>query len=370
MFTILIFLLILGLLIFVHEFGHFFAAKRSGAAVDEFGFGFPPRLWSIRRGETRYSLNLIPLGGFVKVRGEDSATSEAGSFSTLSLGRRAWVLASGVFMNVFLALTLFFIGFVVGTPTALPDELPSGAIVRDKNLQIVTVVENSPAGKSGMLPGDVLVEIDGQPQSSLEDVQDYNNSRSGEEEMVLVQRGKTTMTVRVTPQVLPTSEGRAVWGVELLETGIVRFPIHQAIVRAVTVTATMLWNIVQAFGDLLRQLFSTQTLPQDVTGPIGIAVLTGRVVDLGLLHVIQFTALLSLNLAIINALPFPALDGGRLLFLLIELISRKRVNAKVERIVHATGFAILLLLITAITFRDVGRFGGNIARFFQGFTLE
>lgn len=369
MLTVLVFFVILGLLIFVHEFGHFFAAKRSGAAVDEFGFGFPPRIWGFRHKETLYSINAIPLGGFVKVRGEDSRTMEPGTFAALSIGRRAWVLVNGVLMNIVLAYVLFTVGFLIGTPTTLSDDIPPGANVTERNLYIESVIMNSAAERAGILPGDIIQQIDRLPVTSLSEVQAYNSARAGSSESLRIKRDGNVVMVTVTPQVLPDSGGKAVWGVELVEGGILRFPIHLALYHGITATGTLFWNILNAFGDLIRQIFTTRSVSDDITGPIGIAVLTGRVVDLGIFHLIQFTALLSLNLALINILPFPALDGGRLLFLVIELFTRKRVSAKIERVVHSTGFALLLLLIAFITFRDINRFGGIIQKFFQGFTI-
>lgn len=368
--TLVIFVIILGLLIFVHEFGHFLAAKRSGLTVHEFGFGFPPRLVGFRRKGTIYSLNWIPVGGFVKIKGEDGNNEqEKDSFASLGAFRRIVILLAGVFMNVVLAALLFSVGLVSGTPTALDDgALPANAKVRDRTIQIVAILPDSPAAKAGMAVGDAVVTIDGSTITDVDQLQTYNEGKAGVTETILVRRNKKEqVTLSITPEPLEESEGKAVWGVNLLPVGIVSYPWYESYWRGLVQTGSILWQILSAFTVLLRDLVVHQELTADIAGPVGIAALTGRVANLGFLYLLQFTALLSLNLALVNALPLPALDGGRVLFVIIERIRGRKVNARVESVIHNIGFALLLLLVLLVTIRDVDQLSGGILNLVQRF---
>lgn len=368
--TIVLFVAILGLLVFVHELGHFLTAKRAGATVLEFGFGFPPRLFGIRRKGTIYSMNWIPVGGFVKIKGEGGEDTDApDSFANLATWKRAGIVLSGVAMNVLLAMFLFSFIFAAGAPTTLEGDFPAGAQVSQRRIQILGVDSGSPAERANLRLGDTVVSLDGKPVATVEEVQSYNAAHEGVEELLEVQRGKATVQVRIAPEKYDGA-GAAIWGVNLAETGIVRYPWYVALWLGVKTAVVMLWNIILAFFGLLRDLVVSQRLSGDIAGPIGIAALTGQVASLGFIHLIQFAALLSLNLAVINALPFPALDGGRALFLAIEKFRGKKVNIRIETIIHNVGFFLLLLLVLAVTIRDVMRVGGKflntIGSFFTG----
>lgn len=363
--TIIAFILILGVLVFVHELGHFLAAKRSGLTVHEFGFGFPPRVFGIRRGKTLYSINWIPIGGFVKIKGENGdEQASTDSFASLSWFRRVFILLSGVAMNILLAAVLLSFGFAHGTPTALDGNLPKHAHVRDKRIQVLSVLPSSPAGNL-LEAGDQILSIDGIAVSVIDEIQTYNGSHADIEERVLVKRGSAEMSVTLIPKVLNDSEGRAVWGVSLVPTGIVAYPWYDAIWLGAKQSVLLLGQILAAFWQLLKNLIVHQQLSADVAGPVGIAVLTGQIVDLGWMYVVEFTALLSLNLALVNALPFPALDGGRVLFVILEKVRGRKINAKAESVIHNVGFALLLVLVLVITLRDVNKLTGGIFIFFQ-----
>ncbi|MFH1171546.1 MAG: RIP metalloprotease RseP [bacterium] len=361
--TIIIFVLVLGVLIFVHEFGHFLAARRAGLTVHEFGFGFPPRLIGFRRGKTLYSLNWIPVGGFVKIKGEDGqAAGEPDSFSSLAAWRRAGILLAGVTMNILFAMLLLGFLSASGAPTALDTPLPSGALVRDARIQIISLVENSPATRAGMQPGDIIETIDGRTFTSVEAVQQYNAQKEKTSETVIVRREKRSLELRLIPQTLAGSEDRAVWGVGLLRIGTVTFPWYRAIWMGIQQSCVLLWQILVSFAGLLQGLIMQQKLTADVAGPVGIAVLTGQVRSLGALYLIQFTALLSLNLALVNVLPFPALDGGRVFFLFLEKLRRKKVSERLEALIHNVGFVLLLMLVLVVTLRDVDRLTGGFMK--------
>lgn len=364
--TALIFIALFALLVFVHEAGHFFAAKRAGAVVEEFGFGFPPRLIGVRKGETIYSINLIPFGGFVKIKGESGgAADDPTSFSALSATRRSIILVSGVAMNVVLAMVLLSATLVIGAPTALDEPLPRGARVSRQSVQILQVLPGAPAEAADLKLGDAIVSIDGHEIGNADAVREYNNSRAGIAEQLIVKRGSITKAVTITPAVLAQSEGKAVWGVNLADVGIVTYPWHTALWMGVRNALGLLWQILLAFAGIIGGLVAHGKLTADLAGPIGIAAMTGQVVSLGYIYLMQFAALLSLNLALVNILPFPSLDGGRVLFLIIEKIRRKKASVKVEAMVNNIGFAMLIALVLLITVHDVRRYGAGIMGFFS-----
>jgi regulator of sigma E protease len=391
MLSLLVFILVLGLLVFVHEAGHFIVAKRAGMAVEEFGFGFPPRLvgiqkvngrWRIVSCESKvvsreeknrsklttqassikptiYSLNWVPLGGFVRIAGENGAdTDDPRNFGAKPRWLRAIVLVAGVAMNLVLAIVLFSTVFTIGAPQVL-EGLPSGAVVRDRKTSIVGVLKDGPAAAIGIKPGDVITAVDGQTFVEVTDVQRYIRERGGQEVAVTIDRNGTSQTFRLQPGPLPGVEHPGI-GVQLVPTGIVRFPLHRAVWYGVRTTGGVLIDILRAFRDLFRGLIVERAVTVDIAGPVGIAVLTGQVVQLGFIHLLQFTAVLSANLALLNILPFPALDGGRLFLLLIEAIRRRSLTRRIENLIHTIGFAILLLLVVAVTYRDIVVFGGTI----------
>ncbi len=363
--TGLIFVLVLGLIIFVHELGHFVAARKSGATVEEFGFGFPPRIVGVKRGGTLYSLNWIPFGGFVKIKGEGTTGhDEPGSFTLLPVWRRAIIVSAGVIMNFVLAYALITVGLTAGLPAALPDEPIAGALVRDERIQLTQIEAGSPAATAGLKLGDGIVTIDGQSFSTVEAVQEYTSVRVGVPMDVTVARSGTTEHIAVTPADLDSS-GRGRVGVGLARTGLVSYPWYRALIEGGRATYRLTTQIVTAFSDVVGGFVRGTPGDVQVSGPVGIAVLTGEVTQLGPIYLLQFTALLSINLALINFLPFPALDGGRLLFLFIEQVRRRPVNRRVEAIIHNVGFSVLLLVIVLVTWGDLRRYSEPITSFFK-----
>jgi len=359
--TIVVFILVIGLLIFVHEFGHFITAKRAGIKVEEFGFGFPPRVFGVKRGETIYSLNLLPIGGFVKIYGEegkpDKETEEGAkrAFYNKPIRTRAFILVAGVTMNLILAAFLFSLGHWLGLPSVIDDQATNpGARV-----QIVQVAFNSPASQAEIKMGDVIKELSlGQERlvvSQVNQVQKFINNYRGQEIKVVVQRGDEILEKTLVPRSEPPADEGPL-GIALVRTAIVSYPWYQALVRGVVGTFNLIWVMAAAFGGLFWQLLTTGHLVEEIAGPVGIFALTGQAVEHGFIYVLQFTILLSVILAVINILPFPALDGGRLLFLAIEKIKGSPVNQKIERITHLVGFVILILLMVVVTWRDIGRF--------------
>lgn len=365
--TLVVLILILGLLVFVHELGHFLMAKRAGMRVDEFGFGFPPRLFGIRRGETLYSINSIPLGGFVKIAGENGEENgDPRSFSNQGFWARLSVLLAGVVMNFILAWFLIFLGFaVVGTPadvTGITDL--GGAHATASHITVVAVEDNSPAAEAGFKPGDVVASVDGQPFTDIGAMIDYTRAHEGQKVVYELKRGRQSFSLDVVPRVNPPA-GSGPVGFAPAQIAFLTYPIPQALGVSWSSFLGRTGDILGAFGSLLKQLFASGKLVQGLAGPVGIAVLTKDFTTLGFVYLLQFTAALSINLAIINAFPFPALDGGRVLFLVIEKI-RGVQSVKWERIANTVGFLLLLLLMVAVTFHDFGRYQEQLKNLFRG----
>lgn len=359
-FTLVVFVFILGLLVFVHELGHFVAARKNGVKVEEFGFGFPPRMVGVKRGDTIYSLNWIPLGGFVKIKGETGENKEdEDSFAHKKIWRRATILAAGVFMNFVLAAVLLSIGFIIGLPQVVDGE-GGYARVRDAKVQVVQVLVGTPAKEAGLETGDTIMSIDGQIISDVGQMQDYVSEKAGVPVKIVFLHGTEQIEKEITPVVL-SETGHGGIGVGLLKSGIVSYPWYLAFWKGAAATVSSTGEIAVAFYELIKNLIVTQKVSVDLSGPVGIAVLTGQVARMGFVYLLQFTALLSVNLAVINFLPFPALDGGRIVFLIIEKIRRKPVSQKIENLVHNIGFALLMILILLVTYRDIARFGGKFA---------
>ncbi len=351
MLTAIVFILILAALVLVHEFGHFIIAKKSGMQVEEFGFGFPPRIWSIKKGETRYSLNLIPLGGFVKIVGENNEGEDnPRSFINKSFAARFGTLVAGVIMNFVLAWLLFTIGFTVGLPTAIEQgqTLPAHAKLQSEAVTILQTSPNSPAQKAGLREGDQVVSVNGQQAQSIEQVIGTVKDNSGKEISLHIKRGNEGIDVKVTPRVNPPANEGAL-GVELGEVGKVSFPVYIAPAIALKATWQVMQNTASGFYHLIFQGEGVKSLG----GPVKIAQLTGQVTKLGFAYILQFAAVLSVNLGILNIVPFPALDGGRVLFLIIEKIRGKRNNALIERWFNTIGFLLLMGLILLITIKDI-----------------
>lgn len=359
--TILIFFLILSILVLIHEAGHFFVAKFFKIKVEEFGFGLPPRAFGIKRGETIYSINWLPIGGFVKLYGEDEAGAGKVSLSkkeskgkdkdidrafySKPVWQRAAVVFAGVFMNFVLAVTIISILFsFIGVPVA------------GKDVRVDQVISGAPAQKAGLKSGDIIVSINSVKIESPEALVGFTKKHLGEKLVLEVKDEKANLRkVEVTPRKdYPSDQGPM--GVAISQSVITK---KYSLIEAPFVGTKEVLNqsamIGQGLFTVVSQLVTKGSVPQDVAGPIGIAQLTGTVVGIGLPAVLSFIALLSINLAIINILPIPALDGGRLLFILIEGFTGRKVSPRIENYAHAIGMAVLLGLIALITIHDIIR---------------
>ena len=340
--TLIIFLLILGLLIFVHEGGHFIAAKLSGIKVEEFGMGFPPRIFGVKRGETIYSLNWIPLGGFCKMLGEEDP-SEPRSFASKRPSVRLAVLAAGPFMNAILPIILLTIAFMV------PRQVEVGKVV------IEQVAPDSPAAVAGIAPGDTLLTINGHTIRNIGDViydinLDLGTKLTLELEDAVGNQKTATVVPRWNP---PPGEGAVGIQMSMVPTG--NITEHDPFWKAVPKSVSSIRDTFVLMGNQIASWVAQKKAPE-VTGPVGIFQLTGEVRTAGPSYLLQFIAFISMNLAIVNILPLPALDGGRIAFVFLELARRgKRVSPRTEGLIHYIGFVMLIALILVISYFDIVR---------------
>lgn len=373
--TIILFLLILGVIVFVHELGHFMVAKFYNVKVEEFALGFPPRIFSFKRGETEYSLNSVPLGGYCKIVGEDGEEkNDPRSFGSKTIFQRFQIISAGVLMNFFLAFIIFSFIFMVGFPQditgkdlsiikASENSGQANIIINEENaksvkdikIQISEVVADSPADQAGIKVGDAIVQADEIKINSITDLQNYTQENLGESIMLSITRGGENLTKEIIPREnYPENEGAM--GVSLAQTAVVSYSFLEAIKQGFEYTIQLTIFIIMAFASIIWGLITTGKTAADVSGPVGIAVMTQQAAAMGFLTVLNFMALISVNLAIINALPLPALDGGRIVFLLVEKIKGSPLNQKWEAKANNVGFMVLMGLMVLVTFKDVAKF--------------
>jgi regulator of sigma E protease len=346
--TILIFVAILVILILIHEFGHFVVAKLVGVKVREFAFGFPPRLFSVIKKGTRYSLNLIPLGGYVSLLGEDEAIKEKGSYYSAKIWQKIAIVGTGVVMNFLLGIIVIAIGFTIGmTPLVSDPATLSGT--KTSQVMVVEVVPSSAAANIGLETGDILNGF-----ASPTDLQQFTKSHAGESVTLSIEQNNHQEDRTV---VLGQSD--APLGVSVVSITKVKQPFFQALGTAVIEVGKSIAAVFIALWTIIKSVFTTGSAGvagQAVVGPVGIFNFTSEALKIGWIYILQLLAILSINLGIINILPFPALDGGKIFFLALEGIFRKKVvRQEVENLIHTIGFAILIILILAITFRDILR---------------
>jgi regulator of sigma E protease len=385
MLTILIFFAVLSVLVIFHEFGHFLMARFFGVKAEEFGLGFPPRAigfvrdgvgWKrVKRADTQtypttiWSLNWLPLGGFVRLKGEQNTdTGDRDSFAAQSTWARAWILVAGVLMNWLLAIIIFTVGFTVGVPTDLSG-LPVGAVVKNKHVEITQVLTDTPASKTGIMTGDEVVRIGDAIITTSEEARNELSRQSNTDSPLVVQvkREQQLLSLTTQPTYIPSIQ-RAGLGIGLADVGTVRLPIYRAFPQAIATTYAFTKLILVGFGSMLRELVISHRTSTDVSGPVGIAVMTGKVAKQGFWALSQFAAILSINLAVVNLLPIPALDGGRLVFVCIEALRRKRKSLVWEARLHQIGFLLLISLIVLITAKDLHTYGAPIWHSFKQWT--
>ena len=442
MLTILVFIAVLSVLVLAHEYGHFITAIKSGIKVEEFGIGFPPRLFGIYKKDgkwkivfwnkeildadgTVYSINLIPLGGFNKIKGEnggvdwlrlenrliekkDSFLSEnlnpqeikkytnvldqeaneieiidesfdLAMYKTLALKgkyelllefvkkniqgdkdafytQKAWkkflVLFSGPAMNFILAMFLLSIGFMIGLPEVIPEDQVDN--LENPQIQIYEVFPDTPAAEAGFELGDFILSVDDHDFVLVSEISDYMANSEDKEVVLEIKRENEILELTVIPERVISGETEYVGvGISLVRVAVVKYPWYEAIWLGIKHTFLTIWMMLVALAGIIKSLFTTGEAGVALAGPVGIASLTGKFARMGFNYLLQFSAMFSINLGIINLLPFPALDGGRIIFVLWEKIKGKPINQKVEAWSHVIGFSLLILLIIFVTFKEV-----------------
>lgn len=363
--SIIIFLIILAVLILVHEFGHFIVAKKSGIRVDEFGLGFPPKIYSKKFGGTLYTLNAIPFGGFVKIFGEDSHVGDVSDLdkSTSFVYKPKWiqalVLVAGVAFNIIFAWILISSGFIMGV-SASQDYSHYGKI-SNTHVVITDILPDSPAQKAGIKIGDTIVSVSSSGKKidseniSLDLVKNLISNSSGDIS-VSIKRGSDSIRdikLDTSSQIIP---GKKAIGIAMDEIGTLKLPVHLAFLEGARATYLLTKNTAVGLLSFFGGVFSFKSDLSQVSGPVGIAGVVGEAAHLGFSYLVSLTALISINLAIINLLPFPALDGGRLLFVAIEVMRRKPISPKFVNALNFFGFALLLCLMVVVTIHDILKF--------------
>jgi len=371
--TIIVFIITLLILVVSHEFGHFIVAKKFGIKVLEFGFGLPPRIWGKKIGDTLVSLNWLPIGGFVRLFGEDETDKDVlkakDSFAAQPVWERIGVVVAGVTMNLILAVTLFYIvlsvhNFQEEVPLLTPFNFVGTEQTNQTAIFIGAVSPDSPAAQAGLSAGDQVVAFNGQPINDGQKLIDLTKQYAGEKVALKIEdSSKTTRDVEVTPRVNPP-QGQGALGIQLGTITMAKLN-YQSFTQRIFSGPVHAYNLTtysfSILGNLISESIKTKDLApvsQSVSGPVGLTNLTGTILQTKspFIPYLNFVALLSLNLAIINILPFPALDGGRLIFLLIEAVTRKKVKPEIEKWVHAIGMILLITLIVLITFSDIKKF--------------
>jgi regulator of sigma E protease len=355
----LLFLIVLGLLIFVHEFGHFIVAKLNKLNVLEFGFGFPPRAIKLfKKRETEYTLNWIPFGGFVKIQGENPLEAKElgdkkGSFATASRFVQAQILLAGVFFNMLFAWLLLSISFAGGFETVTSSESDLyNYSTGESSLVVLSVLPESPADVFGLEVGDTLLNINGKTDLTDVTLGDEINSSFGPVDITYAKEGKE-FSGELSPEQI---EDRRVIGVTTGMKTEIKTPFFKSVGLGFVTTYNVFENTLVSLYDLVAGAFTkADSGGVEIAGPIGIAGLVSDAAAVSIMSVLVLTAVISVNLAIFNMIPFPALDGGKLLIVIIEAIRKKPLNEKFVAWLNGIGFVVLILLMLVVVVADVIR---------------
>lgn len=331
--TAILAILLFCIMIFPHELGHFIAAKRMDVKVNEFSFGMGPAIWKRQKGETLYSIRLFPIGGFCAMEGEDEESEEPRAFTNKKPWQKIVILAAGSFMNVICAVIIMIIVTgILGFTTTTIDEVTAG----------------SPAAKAGIVQGDEIVEINDKKVESWGDVSQYIGEAGEKSVTIEVSRDGNAKTLVMQPEY--DDAGRYVVGIKCA--------ISHSPLRAIAEGSKATWNMTVDMFDVLGQLFTGKLGTENLSGPVGMVQMVSETTQYGFWYYGFLTALICMNLAIMNMLPFPALDGGRIIFVLYTAITGKLVSQKVEGTIHFVGIILLFALMIYVTFNDITRIFG------------
>ena len=354
--SILLMVVIFSLLVIAHELGHFWAARRSGVKVHEFGIGFPPKLFGIKRRGTLYSINLFPIGGFVRLKGEDSSEKGADSFNEKPYRSKAKIVLAGVTVNIIIAYVLFYTLMVFGLPGILPNGFVEvGPIKPDRivtsPLTVMAVKKGSAADKAGIKASNEIISVNGQAIRTTEDLQAFTKENAAKVVQVEIASGKSTQTLTIQ---LGSDQEQGYLGVAAQPVEVAYYNPLKALVAAFILIVQLIWATLAAFGEFIVSLFTKAKVSQNVAGPVGIASMFTIITKFGWKFVLAFTASISLSLAVINSLPLPALDGGRFTIMTLNKFGL-RITPEKEAIAHWAGFAFLIVLVIIVTISDISR---------------
>lgn len=356
MLSIVLVVIIFSLLVIAHEWGHFIVARRNGVKVEEFGIGFPPRMFGRKRKGTIYSINWLPIGGFVRLKGEDGEAKGKDSFASKGYWQKVKIVLAGVTMNLLIAYVLIVILLIAGIPAILPSGFvklgpikPSS--IESSNLTVLAVNKGSAAEKSGIKVGDKILSINGQNLTTTEQLQTVTRDNTGKEVEIMFTQNGQAKSIKAQ---LGTDEKTGYLGLASQPIEIARYNPLVALVAGVVVLFQMVIATIAAFGEFIVGLFTRAQVSENVAGPVGIVGLFGGVMQFGWRFALAFIASISLSLAVINSLPIPALDGGRLFIMTLTRLGVK-ISQRNEALVHWAGFIGLILLIVIVTISDISR---------------
>ncbi len=352
--TILIAVSSLVVLLLIHELGHFVFAKKFGMKVEEFGIGIPPRIIGKKIKETIYSINLLPIGAFVRIKGENGESEDKDSFSQKPIWQRAIVLLAGVASFWVVAFLIFIFLFSTGVPGAISDDF-EGKIIGESEVMLIEIQKDTPAYEAGLKMGDRVVSLENKERTEPRKVKDFiqfSEQNRGEEIVMEVKRGSEVFEKSVLIRESPP-EGEGSIGVVLQRVGMLSYPWYQAPLKAIETCFVMTYQIIEGLSSVLVRVFRGGDVSAQIAGPVGIGGMISDQFSLGVNYFLNFIAIIALHLALFNILPIPALDGGRILFLGIEKLKGKPINPKTEQIVNGIFFLLLIGLMILVTVNDI-----------------
>lgn len=349
------FIVLIGLLV-LHEFSHFILAKKFGVKVEEFGVGYPPRIWGKKFGETLYSINLLPFGAFVRLPNDEASKSDSENFRGKSFWQKFFVITGGVISFWLIAAVLFSIVMGLGVPTAIGDEENHNLV--NPKVQIAYIAKNSPAEKAKLAIGDAVINFKYQNSdlkiTKVKEFQDLTNRHRGEEIILKVQRGKEIFDVSLVPRLSPPADEGPI-GVALVRTAMVSYPWYRAPLEGIKITGILTIETLKGWGQALGNLVKRQPTGVQLMGPVGIFDLFAKASQLGISYFLQFIAIISVYMALFNILPIPMTDGGRLLFVLIGKIKGRPIKQEIEQGIDAAFFLLIIGLMIWVTIKDIAR---------------
>ncbi|MDP3093435.1 MAG: M50 family metallopeptidase [bacterium] len=349
--TIFISFISLIILVSLHELGHFLTARKFGVRVEEFGFGYPPRIFGKKIGETVYSLNLLPFGAFVRISEQDR--TDPSSFSAKPLWQRALIIFNGAAFFWLVAAVLFSIVFMIGAPTAIGD---SETGVPETKVQITSVSAGSPASQAGLKAGDIILGLKSESAeitvNKVKEVQEFIDAARGKNIVLSLKRGGKVFEAEAIPRESPPS-GQGALGIGLARTGLKSYPVFSSVFEGIKATFRVTELVIVTYAKSLGQVFRRLPTGLQLVGPIGIVGLLSQGVSMGASYFLQMIGFLSINVAVINLLPIPAFDGGKLFFLGIEAIRKKPVSQKLEEKITFVFFSLLIILMVFVSIKDI-----------------